>query len=150
MSWPILISVALLGLLLVALEIVALPGGISGVLGALLAAAAIALSFKTYGYWAGIIMLLSSILIVVVLLIIFMKSKTWRRVSLDTEIDGRANEVTIAVGDEGKTISRLAPAGKALIKGQVVEVHTVSDYLDTDVPVKVIEVDGYRIIVERN
>ena len=79
-----------------------------------------------------------------------MKSKTWRRVSLDTEIDGRANEVTIAVGDEGKTISRLAPAGKALIKGQVVEVHTVSDYLDTDVPVKVIEVDGYRIIVERN
>jgi len=149
MSIPIIILVTIIGLALVALEIVALPGGVSGVIGGIFVAVGAWQTFEGYGVMAGTIMLASCLVVGILMLVILMKSKTWRRAQLNDEIDSRANVVDIAVGDEGKTVSRLAPAGKALIHDEIVEVHTVSEFLDPETPIRVIEVEGYKITVEK-
>lgn len=149
MSLPVIILVLAIGLVLVALEIVALPGGVSGIVGGIFVAVGAWQTFENYGMLAGTICLCSSLVLGVLLLIILMKSKTWRKAQLNDEISSRANSVSISVGSEGVTLSRLAPAGKALISNEIVEVHTVSEFLDPETPIRVIEIDGYKITVER-
>lgn len=150
MSLPLLIIIILFGLLLVTLEIVALPGGVAGICGGIFTIVGIWITYVQYGCTAGNIALISSIVVCVALLTIFMKSKTWRRVSLNDAIDSKANDAdngTIHVGDRGVTLSRLAPAGKALIEGQTVEVHTVSEFVDPNKAIEVTEIEGYMIMV---
>lgn len=150
MSWPIIIIVLIIGLVLVALEIIAIPGGIAGAIGGLLAILAVWQTYASHGHVAGNIMLLSSITVLIILIVVLMKSKTWNRVSLHEAVDSKVNTVDaneIKVGSKGVTITRLAPSGNAMIQDQVVEVHTVSEFVDPDQPIEVIEIEGYRIMV---
>jgi len=150
MSWIWIIVILLIGLALVALEIVALPGGVSGICGGVMAAIGIWQAYANHGTTAGNIVLLSSLVVVAVMLAILMKSRTWRHFSLNEESDSRVNEVEdISIGARGKTISRLAPAGKAMFGSEIVEVHSIGDFIDEGVTVEVVEKEGYRITVKR-
>jgi membrane-bound ClpP family serine protease len=51
-------------------------------------------------------------------------------------------------GDEGLTLSRLAPIGKARINGITVEAKSMDELIDENTPVEVIRVDGYNVIVK--
>ena len=150
MTWPIIIITILGGLILVALEIVALPGAVCGIVGGALVALAIWQTYSGYGPTAGLITLVASVVVGVILLIILLKSRTWKRFSLNEQSDSRVNQVdsnAIQVGTTGTTLSRLAPAGKARIAGQIVEVHSNGQFIDPGQPVTVTEIDGYHIIV---
>ena len=151
MSWTLIIITLLIGLTLAVLEIVALPGGIAGACGAILCAIAIWQTYLTHGTMAGHIVLAASLAVGIALLVFFLKSRTWRHFELNEEVDSKTNTVDpekVAVGDTGITLSRLAPSGNALINGQTVEVHTVSEFIDPDQPIKVIDIDGYKVTVE--
>lgn len=152
MSWPFIIIILLVGLALIALEIVALPGGISGIFGGIMVVIGVWQSYAQYGTTAGNITLISSIVIGIAMLAFLMKSGTWKRFSLKEESDGKTNEPNkkkVTVGAQGKTISRLAPAGNALIDGEIVEVHTNGEFLDEGTPVEVTEIEGYKVTVRR-
>ena len=151
MSWPIIIITIIIGLVLVALEIVALPGGVAGVCGGILTIVAIWQTYATHGTLAGNIVLISSLAICGLLIAFFMKSKTWRFFSLNDKVDSKVNTVEqqgILPGAEGITISRLAPSGKALINGETCEVHTENEFVDPNHKIVVVDVDGYKIIVK--
>lgn len=150
MSLTLLIIVLIVGLVLLTLEIVALPGGISGIFGIGLIIYSIWQGYNLYGSTTGNIMLISGVVACIALLSFFLKTKTWRRFSLDAEVDSKVNEVdkhNIHVGARGTTVARLAPTGRALIDGELVEVHAVNKFIDQDKPIEVIAVDGYRIDV---
>ena len=150
MSLPLLIIVLIVGLVLLTLEIVALPGGIAGIFGIGMMAFSVWQSYIHYGTATGNIMLLSSIVVCVALLVFFLKTKTWKRFSLDTESDSKVNQIdksNIKVGAKGKTIARLAPTGRALIDGELVEVHAINQFIDPERPIEVVAIDGYRIDV---
>lgn len=150
MNLTLLIILLVIGLTLLALEIVALPGAVAGIFGTLMTIFAIWESFSLYGSKVGTIMLLCSIVICVVLLIVFLKTKTWNRFSLNEESDSKVNQIdtqSVKVGSKGSTVARLAPTGKALIDGELVEVHAVNKFIDPDRPIEVIAVEGYRIDV---
>ncbi len=55
--------------------------------------------------------------------------------------------VGIAVGDEGKADSPLRPSGKMTIGSQLVDVVTDGEFVDTGEQVRVVEVQGSRIVV---
>ena len=151
MNWVSIIIFLVIGAVLIALELVALPGGVAGILGAVAMIVAIWQSYAQYGTVAGNIVLIVSVVVVIALLLLLMRNKTWRKVGLKEEIASKVNTVDeekIAVGATGTTISRLAPAGKAVINGQTCEVHTVSEFIDENHPVEVIKIEGYRIIVK--
>ena len=46
-------------------------------------------------------------------------------------------------------MARLAPTGKALIDGELVEVHAVNRYIEPDQDIEVVAIDGYRIDVRQ-
>lgn len=62
----------------------------------------------------------------------------------DTAIGGGA----IGVGDTGKTLTTLHPAGEAIIKGSPVDVVALGGWVDRGEAVRVVEVHGNRIVVD--
>lgn len=150
MTPTLVIIVLALGLLLLTLEIVALPGGIAGVCGFLLIAFGVWQSFILWGMTVGTWVLIGSVAICALLLALFMKTKTWKRFSLNEESDSAVNQIedpSITVGTRGTTVARLAPTGKALIDGKLVEVHAINKFIDQDRPIEVVAIEGYRIDV---
>jgi membrane-bound ClpP family serine protease len=150
MTPTLVIIVLALGLLLLTLEIVALPGGIAGVCGFLLIGFGVWQSFLLWGMTVGTWVLIGSVVICALLLALFMKTKTWKRFSLNEESDSAVNQIedpSITVGTRGTTVARLAPTGKALIDGKLVEVHAINKFIDQDRPIEVVAIEGYRIDV---
>lgn len=151
MSWPVIILIILIGLLLVALEIVALPGFVSGLCGVILVGVGVWQCYVRYGALAGNITLIGSIVVGIIMLVWLMKSGTWRHFSLKEEIDSRVNESGpehVHVGSRGTTITRLAPAGNAMFDGKIMEVHSDGIFVDERKPVEVVEIEGYKILVK--
>ena len=60
-----------------------------------------------------------------------------------------AQPLTDLVGQQGRSITPLRPAGAALIGSRRVDVVTEGKFVAPDMPVKVIQVEGNRIIVEQ-
>jgi membrane-bound ClpP family serine protease len=152
MTLPLIIIVLLIGLALVALDIVALPGGVSGIFGGILVAIGVWQAYAQYGATAGNITLITSIVVGIAMLAILMKSGTWKRFSLKEEIDGKTNvpdNAKIAVGARGKALSRLAPSGNALIGDTIVEVHSDGEFIDEETEIEVTEVEGYKVTVRK-
>lgn len=150
MNSVLLAIVLVLGLVLLTLEIVALPGMVVGAFGIALIIFGVWQSFALYGNTFGTIVLLICIALCVVLMVIFMKTRTWKRFSLNEQSDSKVNQISdpaLKVGTKGVTVARLAPTGKALIDGQLYEVHALNKFIDQDRPIEVIAIEGYRIDV---
>ena len=153
MNTALIIIILILGVALLALEIVALPGGVAGFFGVGLIGVGVWQSYGQFGNNVGTIILICAIALCILMLILFMKAKTWKRFSLNDEMDSKVNQLEPAVkaGSRGVTISRLAPTGKALIDGEQMEVHAVNKFIDPDRPIEVVGIEGYRIdVVETN
>ncbi len=153
MEWFWIILFLILGLGLVALEVVAIPGTtIVGVAGLLMVGYAIYETFADLGSFAGWCVVGSTLVVFAILLWIFMQSKTWKKASLQTQNTGKVNLIDtekITVGATGKTISRLAPSGKASIEGQIVEVQSLNELIDEETDIEVIKIDGNKIFVKK-
>jgi membrane-bound ClpP family serine protease len=69
---------------------------------------------------------------------------------LKTEIDSKVNVLDhkIAVGMEGKTVSRLAPAGKAIFENITEEVFSQNDFIDENQQIIITKIEGSKIIVK--
>jgi membrane-bound ClpP family serine protease len=69
---------------------------------------------------------------------------------LDTEIDSKVNvpDTNLTVGMEGKTISRLAPAGKAVFETSTEEVFSQHEFIDENQQVIITKIEGSKIIVK--
>lgn len=140
------------GMALIVLELVAIPGTtIAGLSGVGLSIWGIYKVFVEYGsFWGGIVIVFD-VLICVVLLIWSLKTKVWKRFAQKEEISSKVNEIktTVNVGDKGKTITRLAPMGTALINNERMEVYTSTSFLDPETDIVVEEVSGSKIRVNK-
>lgn len=125
-----------------------LPGGLLGVAGAIALVISIYLGFNEYGLWVGLIQL--GITVTVIPLAFFYGLKRLSlSISLKTE-DGfisSKSELETLIDKEGVAITNLRPAGIALIDGRKVDVVTEGSMIDKNTPVKVISVEGVKIIV---
>tara|TARA_R110002072_G_scaffold82375_3_gene187756 strand:- start:618 stop:1082 length:465 start_codon:yes stop_codon:yes gene_type:complete len=148
----VVIALLLLGILLLLLEIIFVPGTtIVGVGGIILLGIGIYLAYEYLGSTAGHISLASSVMVVFLSLIILLKGKTWQRMALDTNVEGKGVEQLeklVSIGDRGKTISRLNPVGKALFDEKILEVSTTGDFVNEDVIIQVVKIDQNRIKVK--
>ncbi|MBQ0016375.1 MAG: hypothetical protein KBT04_05275 [Bacteroidales bacterium] len=148
MSLLLLIITLIVGLVLLTLEIVALPGFIAGICGIGLTIFSIIKAYSLYGSLTGNIMLIGSVIICVILLVILLKTKTWKKFTLNEEVDSKVNQLTVAVGEHGVTIARLAPTGMAEFNGERIEVHAINNFIDPDREIEIVSIDGYRIDVK--
>ena len=95
---------------------------------------------------------LIAILVALILTIIFFfRFKTWKPLMLETEIDSKVNvpDKKLTAGMEGRTISRLAPAGKAVFNGTTEEVFSQQEFIDENQQIIITKIEGSKIIVKR-
>lgn len=148
----VVIGLLVLGILLLLLEIIFIPGTtVVGVGGLILLAIGIYLAYTAVGTVAGHLSLVSSVALLFLALVILLKGKTWNRVALDDKVLGKSIESmqdVLKVGDRGQTISRLNPIGKALFDDRIVEVSASGDFIPEDVEIEVTKVEQNRIRVK--
>ncbi|HEX2934430.1 MAG TPA: NfeD family protein [Bacteroidales bacterium] len=148
----IIVLLVLVGVILLVLEFVVIPGiTIAGVGGFILSFAGIFLAYRLYGTAIGTYTLLGSIILFVIAIVYALKAKTWKKVALNSEIDSKVNVIDhdkFHVGDTGIASSRLAPMGKVRINGIMVEAKSTGIYIPENTEVEVIKVNGSNITVK--
>ncbi|HKI87632.1 MAG TPA: NfeD family protein [Draconibacterium sp.] len=147
-----IILLILLGLVLLLIEFAVIPGiTIAGIGGFLMLTASVYIAFTKYGTGVGFITLAFVLVATPALFYYFFKSKTGKKMILDSKNEGKVeyvNSEKIAVGDVGKSIGRLAPSGKARINDEVVEAHSTGTFIDHNTEIRVLKILSNKIIVE--
>ena len=157
MSW-LLISLISLGVLLLFIEIALLPGfGAAGIPGILLIVVGIGLVWTRFGLRTSLIYGSATIALTIPLAVLglwlFRRTRLGRSFILDSTANraegfqASPQHLINLVGKSGKSITPLRPAGTALINNQRVDVVTLGDYVDAEVEVEVVLVEGTRVVV---
>lgn len=147
-----IITLILVGLVLMFAEILIIPGvGVAGILGLLSLGGSCFYAFYEFGNTVGAIVTGVNVLLLVALAVWILRAKTWKRMSLETNIDSKAvsdNSSVLAVGDRGRTLTRIAPMGSARFGDFVVEVKAVEGMLDPNMDVEVVLIEDNKIYVK--
>ncbi len=149
----LVITLIISGILLLGAELIIIPGfGVAGILGIGALAASCWISFAQISTTAGIIVIITNILLVVVSTILMLRSKTWKKLSLTTNIDARTDnapqEKGIAAGEKGTTLSRLAPGGKIQIGSTIMEGFSRDGIIDAGKDIQVCGIEDNKVYVE--
>ena len=150
----LIITLISAGLLLLAAELVLIPGfGVAGILGVASLVGSCWVAFTQVGTTAGIITLVANILLAIISTVLVLRSKTWKKLSLGTNIDAKVDttpvEKGISVGDKGTTITRLAPGGKVMLGTNMLEAFSRDTIIEPGIDVEVCEVQGNKIYVKQ-
>lgn len=145
-----IITLILVGLVLMFAEILLIPGvGIAGILGLLSMGGSCFYAFSEFGNTTGAIVTAVNAVLLVAMAVFVLRAKTWKRMSLETNIASKAVEgSTLAVGDRGRTVTRLAPMGSARFGDYVVEVKALEGMMDPNIDVEVVLIEDNKIYVK--
>lgn len=157
MSWFLIFLIGL-GVLLLFIEIALLPGfGAAGVPGIVLVIAGLGLAWVKFGLKTGFIYSSATIALTIPLAILglwlFRRTRLGGAFILNiaaNRTDGfqaPPQDLVNLVGKSGKSLTPLRPAGTALINDQRVDVVTLGDFIDPEVEIEVILVEGNRVVV---
>ena len=143
-----------IGILLIILELYT-PGGILGLLGLGSVVTSLIMagdSFVQMGYSILIAFLLTILAMILMAKVFGKNMRIFRKIILTdattTEQGYVSNENrTDLLGKTGVTLTQMRPAGLALIDGERLDVVSVGDFIEKDVKVKVVQVEGSRIVI---
>lgn len=150
--WTLIISLLVIGLALLIIEIVFVPGTtFVGIIGVIFAGAGVLVTFREYGSETGMYLLVGSSVITAAALYLSFRSNAWKRFANNSAIRSKVNEgltSTLQLGDEGVALSTLKPIGKAQFRSGEFEVKTLGDYVDVGTQVKIVHIESNQIIVK--
>jgi membrane-bound ClpP family serine protease len=150
--WIAIISLIIIGLALVVIELIFIPGTtIVGIAGLLCLISGLVLTFNNFGNTVGWAATGGTVIISASVVIYAFKSGAWSRFALKGKIDSKVNQdkpITVQVGDEGIARSTLRPIGKGEFENELLEVRSLGDLVPTDSKIKVIKVNKREIFVE--
>ena len=146
----LVITLILVGIVLMIAEILLIPGvGIAGIFGLLSMGGSCWYAFYEFGTVTGGIVTGVTAIVLVSFAIVVLRAKTWKRMTLNTIIESKVNQVKmeLRVSDKGKTITRLAPMGSARFGNEVVEVKALEGMIDPNVDIEICMIDDGKIYV---
>ncbi len=153
MVWAILVLILSIGIGLIVIEIIFVPGTtIIGVLGLLCLIGGILYGFSTFGAPIGWAITAFTVVISTSAIILGLKSGVWKRFALDQTMDSKVNEhiaIAIKPGEQGIALSALRPIGNAEFGNDKMEVTTLGELVDSGSKVKVTHIEGRVIYVEQ-
>ncbi|HSH09401.1 MAG TPA: NfeD family protein [Oceanipulchritudo sp.] len=149
----------MLGLIIIAFALfffeIFMPGGILAVIGAILLLIASFLAYDELGFsWALAIFFagpLGALAMFFVEIKFISKTRFGNQLSLKSTIAAQLNPKADEnlVGQEGVTLTILAPSGKVRVGGTTYTASAEDGLIDKDVPVRVIRTETFKLIVER-
>lgn len=146
-----IITLILVGLVLIFVEILLIPGvGIAGILGLLSMGGSCYYAFSQMGQTVGIIVTAVNAVLIVALTVWVLRAKTWKRMTLDTNIDSKAVSAdgVLSLGERGRTQTRLAPMGMVRFDDDVVEVKALEGMIDPGVDVEIVMIEDNKVYVK--
>ncbi|OEK00054.1 hypothetical protein BFP97_00340 [Roseivirga sp. 4D4] len=151
-GWLAIILLTLVGLVLIYLELIFVPGTtILGLLGLVLTGIGIYMAYERHGVTSGSIVLVASLLVTVVALVWSFRSNAWSKFSLKKQINSKVNEHytdDLHLHMKGIAVSDLKPIGKAEFNNKAYEVTSHGHLIDSGAEVEIIRISGNKIIVE--
>ncbi len=154
-SLGLVVVLLVLGVIALGVEIFIIPGfGVAGILGILaMIGGAVAAWFQYGPFWGGVAAG-GTVLVTVIMSVAVLRSRTVRkRLVLDTQLSRgggtESQELVELVGKRGTAKTDLRPAGIAEVDGRRVDVVSQGRFIEKGAPVKVVEIDGPRVVVTR-
>lgn len=156
MDWVVVAILLLSGVSLVIAEIF-LPGGIIGGIGAILSIIGIGVAIfinPTMAAYLAILLIAFFGLAIYYFIKVLPDSKRAGSLFLhfkeDTSTGYHSSDSKLAtlLGKEGVAVSDLRPSGVAEIEDDRIDVVTDGGYIDAGTPIKVIEIEGNRVVVD--
>lgn len=151
-EWIIVISLVVFGLVLLVVEIIFIPGTtLVGLIGIVIMAVGVALSFNYFGSTVGWSTVGGATVASGLVLYYSFKSNVWGRFALKSTSSSKVNEgelKELTAGLEGVTISALRPVGKAELANKTYEVKTIGSFVETGTKIRIIKILSNQIIVE--
>ncbi len=149
----VIIILAVLALVLGLLEVFVIPGfGLAGISAIVCAVVDLVLIYNGYGFpWAFVAVIVAVAVLCLMLYIVF-HTKAIDKMSLHATIsstNATEAQLSVAVGSEGKALTRLALVGNAEIDGKVVEVKSSGEFIEPGTPIRVTLVNEATVVVEK-
>lgn len=153
MNLFVIILLLALGIILMVAELFLLPGiSVAGIASALCLVLANFYIYQLYGLTACLCSSIATLLLFCWGVYKFMKSKTLKKMSLKSVIDGQVPSARhqVEIGAKGISITRLAEYGQAEIDGKVVEVRSIDGFIDPKTPIEVKRISGDTVMVAKS
>lgn len=148
----LVVTLLLVGAILLLAETV-LPGMVAGVLGALCLIAGVVVGYQEFGAAIGSWILLGTLVGLLIGFLLWVKyfptSRFGRLYASAGVVGDIGTERPELVGQSGVTHTALRPAGVAIIGGQRVDVVTEGAMIERGETVRVIAVEGMRVVVRK-
>ena len=149
----LVITLIIAGILLLGAELIIIPGfGVAGILGITSLVASCWVAFTHISTIAGIIVIVANIILVIGSTIIMLRSKTWKKLSLNTNVNSKVDiapeDKGVGAGEKGVALSRLAPGGKIQIGTEVLEGFTRDAIIEAGTCIVVSEVEDNKVYVK--
>ncbi len=151
-----IILIFIVGIILLIMEAIVPGFGAPGIGGAICIISSIVLASNSIalGITSLIIAFLATIVVAILLLKYAPRNKYFDRIILGTELNKNQGFSSIVhkgelLGLEGTALTSLRPSGTALIKDEKVDVVTEGDFIQKDDRIKIVKVEGRRIVVRK-
>ena len=152
-TWSVILFI--LGFLLVIVEMFNPGFGVPGALGIVFLIVGVIVTAETVeqGTLMGVVILAILAVMLTIVLYSASKGRLSKKLILKDATDRQSGfsgteDMKYLLGKSGKTVTPLRPAGCADLDGVRLDVVTRGEFIEKDVPVTVIEVEGNRIVVE--
>jgi len=146
----LIITLLILGAVLLFLETL-LPGMIAGIIGFLCLLAAVVLGYQDFGFQTGTLLLLGVLVGLGIGLFCWLKFFPDSRIAKKFISRGSVGELGVdkpeLLNGTGVALTQLRPSGTANINGQRVDVVTEGGLIERGAQIKVVAVEGSRIVV---
>jgi membrane-bound serine protease (ClpP class) len=152
-SLGLVIVLVVVGLLALGVELFILPGfGVVGILGVAALIGSVAAAWIQYGpFWGGVTVAGTMTLSIVMTIVMFKSRTVRKRFVLDAHLQRgggtQSQDLSALVGKVGWAKTNLRPAGIAEIDSTRVDVVSQGRFIEKGAPVKVVEIDGPRVVV---
>ena len=152
MTLLILASLLIIGLILLLVEVLFIPGTtVVGIFGLAVSLAGVAYAFATFDSQTAL--WITAIAVVLNLAAVWygFSSGVWKRFSLKSSMqggafDGRTDGVSI--GMNGKAVSDIKPFGKAAFGDLVLEVKSEEGFIEVGKEVSIVKIENNKILVK--
>ena len=147
----LVVGLIVIGLCLALVEVFVIPGmGIAALLALAALAGAVVIAFWKLSTSAGLAAVGGGFGVVVLAVWLLPKTKAARAMVLQAQHTGRAANQALQelIGKEGVVVGPLRPAGSVDIDGKLVDVVSDGEYVERGVHVRVLRIEGARVLVE--
>jgi len=145
-------ALLVIGVVLLLLETV-LPGMVAGVVGFLCIVGGVVLAYTRFGASVGNRVLFGVILGLVVMAVLwirfFPRSRFGQMLVTRQTVGELGVEKPELLNQTGKALTALRPSGTAIINGRRVDVVTEGPWIESGAQVKVVAVEGMRVVVRK-